>query len=317
MAFPHISYNIYITPSFKLEFCMLLSGSVIIFLTLYIGLQNLYTIVKYCLNKVHCRRSLIALSFEEQWKPEDCNNNCDVCQKFCSSSTSSGTLESGSNMDFATIDDDISTQCRFLIEIIEQTQEKQQWLTALKLIDMWRKKTSVSASLLGETACGSSTRLENILLHAFLEGVLKEEFHFTPFSTISYIGLGRKANPLKKGIIRVMMKRVESVSAPKSSGHKSSTCAPEQADDKGPQGDGNVAAVGSSLRKRMLPKMILDGPTDDNNYNPCTKKRKLKLQQSDKPTDSRQIEERTLAACKQAGKIVKMAVDSSPVIIID
>jgi hypothetical protein len=74
----------------------------ICFILYSVGLQNLYTIVKYCLNRVHCRRSLIATSFEEQWKPEDCNNSCDVCRRL---SGSSGNLAPGSGTHSYTIDD--------------------------------------------------------------------------------------------------------------------------------------------------------------------------------------------------------------------
>lgn len=58
------------------------------------------------------------------------------------------------------------------------------------------------------TTTESSVRdcCEVALIHCILEGVLKEEFHFTPYSTISYIGLGRKAVAVKRGMLKVRMR---------------------------------------------------------------------------------------------------------------
>ena len=289
----------------------------------YVGLQNLYTIVKYCLNKVHCRRSLIAASFEEQWKPEDCNNSCDICQRLClcgsSSSSDNPAVESGTS--YVTIDDDVSGHCRSLVEVIEQAQQKQQRLTALKLVEAWKKKTNNTAiNLPGETKCDTDTRREEIILHAILEGVLKEEFHFTPYSTISYIGLGRKVAGLKKGVIKVNQKylapQTTSTSCKK---HNSTTSTPVQADDTGPsEGSGNVSEVaGPSMKKRTLPKMILDTTTDNDDFKPSTKKRRI---QSDKQVCSSQVRERTVPMVKQGKQDCEMktaASDTFHVITID
>ena len=253
----------------------------------YVGLQNLYTIVRYCLNKVHCRRSLIASSFEEQWKPEDCNNSCDICQRLCGSSDN---LATGSGTSYVAIDDDISSHCRSLVEIIEQAQQKQQRLTALKLVEAWKKKTNTTAvNLPRETMCDTDTRREEIILHAILEGVLKEEFHFTPYSTISYIGLGRKVAGLKKGVIKLSLKRLARQTASTScKKRKSTTSKPVQADGRGGPSEGSrnaPGAAGPSVKKRALPKMILDSATDSDDFKPSSKKRRT---QSDKQIGSNQ-----------------------------
>ena len=273
--------------------------------------------MKYCLNRVHCRRSLIATSFEEQWKPEDCNNSCDICQRLCGSSSSSDNLASTrSGTSYTTVDEDVSGHCRSLVEIIEQAQQKQQRLTALKLVEAWKKKTSNTfVTLPGEAVCDTDTRREEIILHAVLEGVLKEEFHFTPYSTISYVGLGRKAAGVKKGVVRVTVKRITQQTAPTSSKkHKSTTDTLEQPDNKGASdGSHNVAAAGPSVKKRALPKMILDAPADDDDFKPRTKKRRT---QSNKQTDSRQIQERTVEQAKQDYETKRIA-DTCSVIMID
>lgn len=282
----------------------------------YVGLQNLYTIVKYCLNRVQCRRSLIATSFEEQWKPEDCNNACDVCQRLSGSSTSSDNLAAGAGTSYVALDDDVSGHCQSLVETIEQAQQKQQRLTALKLVEAWKKKTSnASMTLSGEAACDADTRREEIILHAILEGVLKEEFHFTPYSTISYIGLGRKAAGVKKGVIRVTMKYIAREAASSSSKkRKMTSSALKQADDK-PASDNSLkmSAAGPSMKKRILPKMILDTRTDDDDFKPRTKKRRT---QSNKLSDSCEMRERT-APVAELGKQDCETTKDDHVITID
>lgn len=48
--------------------------------TEHTGLQNLYTMLRYCLNGVECRRAVIARSFGERWQASDCKAACDVCK---------------------------------------------------------------------------------------------------------------------------------------------------------------------------------------------------------------------------------------------
>ena len=44
---------------------------------------------------------------------------------------------------------------------------------------------------------------ERVVVTALLEGALKEEFHYTAYTTICYIGLGRKAELAKKGLFKI------------------------------------------------------------------------------------------------------------------
>ncbi|GIY16926.1 ATP-dependent DNA helicase Q1 [Caerostris extrusa] len=79
------------------------------------GLDNLYSMVAYCLDLSRCRRALIAQHFGERWEVLDCNKMCDHCEQ----------------------------------------------------IGLYEEKKSY----------------------------LKEEFHFTPYSTISYINIGDRILP--------------------------------------------------------------------------------------------------------------------------
>ena len=49
--------------------------------TEHTGLSKLSVMMQYCINEVQCRRALIADSFGEKWREEDCPGACDVCVK--------------------------------------------------------------------------------------------------------------------------------------------------------------------------------------------------------------------------------------------
>ena len=253
------------------------------FLFVHIGLHNLYVMLKYCINKVHCRRSLIAKCFGEEWKPEDCSSGCDICQGLssqCSNTDVSNCTdtksETGGSRTMScrppSIDEDVSVHCQSLVEVVEQAQLKQQRLTAPKVIEAWKKKQKKTAKSEPdvETTCDSDGKRELILLHSILEGVLKEEFHFTPYSTISYIGLGRKASRVKAGTLKITLQ----CPLPQSVGKKKRASGSNVA--KGGHADGN-STEGCSVKKRATSKLAID---DDDNFEPSVKKRRRSVKQS-------------------------------------
>lgn len=66
------------------------------------------------------------------------------------------------------------------------------FISAQKLIDAWQNTGQVSLRLpdFKKAAKLPRDKCESILAHLLLEGYLKEDFHFTPYSTISYLLLG-------------------------------------------------------------------------------------------------------------------------------
>lgn len=167
--------------------------------TEHTGLQNLYTMLRYCLNRAECRRTIIARCFGEKWIESDCSGSCDIC--CLSPGSGKGEASSGCGM----VQEDITEHCKMLVNIVESVQDKEKRLTALKVMDVWqqRLKKVKQSSLL------SSGDRERILLHALVEGVLKEDFHFTPYTTISYVGLGRKAHGVKRNVVKVQIKKMK------------------------------------------------------------------------------------------------------------
>lgn len=273
------------------------------------GLQNLYIMLKYCLNEVQCRRSVIAKCFGEQWKPEDCNNHCDICQRLngCSSTNyTAGKLESGSGSRYITIDENISGHCQLLVEIVEEAHHKQQRLTALKVIETWRKKlktiTRSKSNAHGERTYDSEAERERILLHAIVEGVLKEEFHFTPYSTISYIGIGRKAAGIRRGTVTMTLQRLvaqttQSVSSASVSSHKEGLYSEAISD---------CATLEQSARKRSLS----ESPADDSVQTSSKKRLKSVKQQRD-------VKRNECCKTKKVGEKSRTASDDVVTIEID
>ena len=192
---------------FRAADCFRLSAMVF---TDHTGLQKLYAMLKYCLNKAECRRAVLARSFGDTWKESDCNEACDVCSLHPlaisasqSSSTSEGFISGRSQRNktrYICSCKDISSECRTLIEVLSEEQRKNKRVTANKLVELWRNKLKRDKKSI------EVEDSEEVLLRAIVGGVLKEDFHYTPYSTISYMSPGPEAEALRRGISRVTIR---------------------------------------------------------------------------------------------------------------
>ncbi|CAL1289448.1 unnamed protein product [Larinioides sclopetarius] len=145
------------------------------------GLDNLYGMVAYCLDLSRCRRSLIAQHFDERWEIQDCNKMCDHCEQ-------KGVYEEKLK--------NIARECRSIINILEHASMIEERLTSQKLIEAWHGKGPPKLRPPGHLSTTLSRETcERIIALLLLESYLKEEFHFTPYSTISYINIGTKRLP--------------------------------------------------------------------------------------------------------------------------
>ncbi|EFX86121.1 RecQ1-like protein [Daphnia pulex] len=149
------------------------------------GLRNLYAMAAYCLDPERCRREIIASHFDERWESSSCNKMCDHCSK-----------------DSTSAEINIVEHLTTLRQILERAEEQQVRVTAQKLIDAWQNTGQVSLRLpdFKKAAKLPRDKCESILAHFLLEGYLKEDFHFTPYSTISYLLLGERAHFINKEI---------------------------------------------------------------------------------------------------------------------
>ena len=69
----------------------------------------------------------------------------------------------------------------------------------------------------------TTEQCERVVVTALLQGVLKEDFHYTAYSTICYIAPGRKAELAKKGLVTIELPSLVSVSSRTSETPHSST----------------------------------------------------------------------------------------------
>nr|CAD7592218.1 unnamed protein product [Timema genevievae] len=141
------------------------------------GLENLYGIVAYCLNPNRCRRMIIASHFDEAWESQDCNRMCDHCRH-----------------PRETKEIVITEHCRSLFKIMANAASMDSRLTGQKLIDAWLGKGATNLRVRDVKVPALSREMaEMVVAHLLIEGYLKEDFHFTPYSTISYVRRGPKA----------------------------------------------------------------------------------------------------------------------------
>ncbi|XP_066281240.1 ATP-dependent DNA helicase Q1-like [Branchiostoma lanceolatum] len=152
------------------------------------GQQKLYGMVKYCHDTNRCRRAIIADHFDEGWDSTKCSGMCDVCDP---------------TLVITTEEVDITNLCKEVITVIQTATAKEQRLTGLKLGDSWlgkgdKRRTNHPMWLSREMG-------ERVITHMLLEGYLREDYHFTPYSTISYLVPGPKSHRLMSGGLQVTL----------------------------------------------------------------------------------------------------------------
>jgi ATP-dependent DNA helicase Q1 len=144
------------------------------------GLTNLYSMISYCLNESQCRRNLIAKHFDEVWQSNDCNQMCDICTRPSTYITKRNCRE----------------ESLMIIDYLEANSKQR--LTALKLIEQVAIKTMIKIDL------------QRLILQLIIDQYLKEDFHFTSYTTVCYIKPGRRAEYLKNENCQILLDIIES-----------------------------------------------------------------------------------------------------------
>lgn len=157
------------------------------------SLDHLYGMVKYCLNGTFCRRQLVAEHFDEDWGESDCNKMCDIC------------LETGKSLPNQK---EIALDCHIktLYSIIENAVKQDTKLTAQKLLDAWFLKGPVNLRHKGKEPNFPRTIGEDVIAFLLVECYLEEDFHFTAYSTISYLKKGANRDLVHDPDFMVKMK---------------------------------------------------------------------------------------------------------------
>ena len=156
------------------------------------GLDKLYAMAGYAFDLMHCRRQLIAQHFSEQWTSVECNQMCDHCQE-----TDKTCL----------VKTDVSTYVSQLLSILSNAKSCNQRLTPLKLLEAWSGRGSTALRVDGADAGANmeKTEAERIIVQLIIRQYLREDFHFTPYSTISYVVAGDRSDLLGLPEHHVMM----------------------------------------------------------------------------------------------------------------
>ncbi|KAI1291828.1 ATP-dependent DNA helicase Q1 [Halotydeus destructor] len=144
------------------------------------ALQKLYNMVSYCINRRDCRKGILATYFGDD--PPNCGSMCDNCRDRKSFT-----------------DVDVKDYFEDLLKILSKAKMLKERMTSLKLMDAWFGK-GASKLRVEEVKKPTHPRYvcQNILARLIIDGYLKEDFHFTPYSTISYIVKGFKASLLSR-----------------------------------------------------------------------------------------------------------------------
>ncbi|XP_074596861.1 ATP-dependent DNA helicase Q1-like [Brevipalpus obovatus] len=146
----------------------------------------IYQMIRFCIDRKKCRKKLIAQYFGDA--DCECKKMCDNCD---------GTYSS-KEVDVQSIYLDI-------LKIFKTAAGVKERLTPLKLMDALYGKNKKIRPADVLTPTYPREVCESILLNLILDGYLKEEYHFTPYSTISYLVSGYRESIGRTSPIKVQI----------------------------------------------------------------------------------------------------------------
>jgi ATP-dependent DNA helicase Q1 len=177
--------------------------------------------INYAINSKKCRRDQFAKHFTEVWNDKNCGKMCDCC------------FHKNEYRIVKPPEIDILEHYRSLLKILDKAKSTDTKLTALKLIDAWFQKGTKSARV-DDVPAPNIDRFygEQILVYLIINDYLREDFHYTAYSTNSYIVQGPKVpkdndiefNPsriFELPPIQKLKSYYEDISETKSSSHQS------------------------------------------------------------------------------------------------
>jgi ATP-dependent DNA helicase Q1 len=143
------------------------------------GLKNAYSMINYAINSKRCRRDQFAKHFTDVWNDKNCGKMCDCC------------FHKSESRIVKPPEIDIMDHYRSLLKILDKAKSTDTKLTALKLIDAWFQKGTKSARV-DDMPAPNIDRFygEQILVFLIINDYLREDFHYTAYSTNSYIVQG-------------------------------------------------------------------------------------------------------------------------------
>lgn len=147
--------------------------------TEHTGLKNAYEMIEYAIDSISCRRDLISRHFTEVWNDSnECNDMCDRC--FHRNSVNPPKMV-------------ITSHCLDLYKIIDRAASIDVKLTGLKLVDAWYHKGTPNLRVKEiEPPKFERYYAEQMIAFLIVKKYLKEDFHFSAYTTYSYIRKGAR-----------------------------------------------------------------------------------------------------------------------------
>ena len=132
---------------------------------------------------LRCRREMISNHFEERWENSHCDKMCDRC------ASAEDSIPQFSPMD-------VTIYAEAALKILQFAQERGDKVTTLKLLNAllnsgplrlkdWKYSKDDFNRAMGE----------RLIAQMVICGYLKEDFHFTPYATLSYLVKGNVPLP--------------------------------------------------------------------------------------------------------------------------
>ncbi|KAE9553747.1 hypothetical protein FO519_003057 [Halicephalobus sp. NKZ332] len=135
------------------------------------GKSNLYSMLAYATGANGCRRTMIAEHFDETWDESWCKEMCDNCRQ---AKKDGQDLSKEEDFNFEPY---LETAIEIISSQSKDDKGKTGRITGPKLAELMDKKFKKKPK----------EALELALARLLLEGYLEEDFHFTPYSIISYV----------------------------------------------------------------------------------------------------------------------------------
>lgn len=148
------------------------------------GQENVYAMVRYCVDIRKCRRVVFLDHFGEKHEGIRCHSGiCDNCR----------------SKDFIK-EVDVTAHVKSVYKVLAAASTANEQLTAAKLVDAWTGKDAKKWKERGVTKTDlPRERCETIVAWALLEGYIAEKFHITPYAYISYLRAGDRKQEINSG----------------------------------------------------------------------------------------------------------------------
>ncbi|KNC79643.1 hypothetical protein SARC_07963 [Sphaeroforma arctica JP610] len=169
------------------------------------GLSKLYSLVRYCAEARVCRQIQLKQYFGQELD-EDFKIESGIDTQHC---RTTAVCDICASKDQPLLERDVTPDAKLVCVLLKAVANHGERTTFAKLVDLWRglgrKKLMGSVKL--DTAPKEYTKsyCERVLTYLLLEGVLKEDFAHTPYSTNSYLVTGPKAQLVERELTHIVM----------------------------------------------------------------------------------------------------------------